>query len=530
MCILILFITILICYLFYRHARSKDLYWVKAQEKNINGYLLFIILFILPILLFWLSYNNIYGNTNFAYARGSDIKTFSIFLSGFSDDIHRPSIILSRLLLLLSLLIIPLESLMFQLFNYPFYIWKIKRKGCEINVKGLSDIEVCIQKALLISGLTIKPKIYYVHKDTTNTVENVNVCGIIGRGKSNINIVITDKLISLYNNNILSQGNIIAIILHEISHYIHNDFISPLWIKNVIRRYFIIFVVALFGSLLLTVNIYMSRERLLPTMILILLMLILSYLLLYLSTQLVRETEYLADARTSNVYNYKKELIEAIQKIHLFTYGQNLSFSILSFNNDGPLSRKCSTTSIIKMIRDFIYEKISWSVTGYSRIINIRENKTELINDKLLLSPYTIFSITFIVILFTFVFSTIILPKIIIYQYLTQVMSIYTAYSTSIVVLFLSLLPLQYCEWNRLKSMLQVRGKKLLYLNKYYWILILYFFCTSLMGIAIIESTGMILNIRESNLYTLYNIVLMIAILFWISRCVYKRKLFYNRL
>lgn len=298
-------------------------------------------------------------------------------------------------------LIIPLGISFYFLFGYKWFLHSHKYQEIfpwEAKSKALQDVKNIFLESLKVTNLEPSVKILLLGKSEED-LPGFSGCGVIGKGK-NVSLLLSQRLVDLFQEGMLTTDEIKAIFLHEISHIVHKDHFLPLWTKQFTQsRLFTLTYLSYVLAILCTLSTFIARDGMIAVRYVKWKSLGLSFatfsigLLLLRSivwqfiAQAMREREYLADARAGYIYMTPDIVTKAIEKVTFLFPVQGAFSSVFSFAGTGRTpSLNSEVTEISSKILHvflkvkqvlfrFLTGKVNWHPFSLRRIEALKKNE-----------------------------------------------------------------------------------------------------------------------------------------------------------
>lgn len=298
-------------------------------------------------------------------------------------------------------LIIPIGISFYLLFGYKWFQRSHRYQEIfprEVESKALQDIKNIFFECLKVTNVKLSVKILLLNKNAED-LAGFSGCGVIGKGK-NITVLLSQKLVNLFQEGRLNTNEIKAIFLHEISHIVHKDYFLPLWAKQFTQsRLFTFTYLSLILAILCTLSTFIVRDgmivvRYIKWKLLGLYfttfsvgLLLLRSLIWQFIAQAMREREYMADARAGYIYMTPDMVTKAIEKATFLLPLQKTFSSSLSFvGRNRPLGSNSEAAEISTktpriflkakhIVFRFLTGKVNWHPSSLRRIKALKQNE-----------------------------------------------------------------------------------------------------------------------------------------------------------
>lgn len=301
----------------------------------------------------------------------------------------------------LSGLIIPLGISFYFLFGYKWFLHWHKYQEIfprEVESKALQDVRNMFFECLKVTNLGSSVKIFLL-SERTNDLAGFSGCGVIGKGK-NITLLLSQKLVNLFQKGRLTADEIRAVFLHEISHIVHKDHFLPLWTKQFTQSRLFAFTYLIYIlAILCTLSTFIARDGMIAVRYVkweslglsfatfsIGLFLLRSIVWQFIA-QAMREREYLADARAGYIYMTPDIMTRAVEKATFLFAVQKTFSSFFSFVGGSmtPGSNSKTTEISSKILRillkvkqvlfRFLAGRVNWHPSSFNRVKALKRNE-----------------------------------------------------------------------------------------------------------------------------------------------------------
>lgn len=400
----LLCITLVFVYIF-NLLPLKEISPIKPLENTFTIIFVFVLLFLFPLCWFYAMINASKGITLFYQ---DFFRRFAGYLWG-GDFLRAVLFFLFYFFIHISGLIVPIGVLFWVLFGHPKFLSRLKNQNVIYNVskdKVFEELKSLFLEAMRKAGLNLIPNFVTLDLSSDNNLWFSN-CAIITRGRNKLFVLISKDFMNLYRNEEINRDEVKAIFLHEISHVVHRDHFFPLWAKQFTQSKLFFFtalsfLLAIFVSLLWVwkefhVNPFLPpsfdvKFKLLVRLIILPLVLIFLFrcVIWQIIAKVLREREYLADARAGFLYSNPKLLIRAIRKSSFILGDQDgLLFSQAMYVKEAAIK---VFAKVKKFIYQFVTGSIDWHPSASERIMAISQKMLTGQNTNVISSSSIIFS------------------------------------------------------------------------------------------------------------------------------------------
>lgn len=376
---------------------------INTVENSIRIYSVFTVLVVFPLLVLCCLY---FGKVNGIPFYASFPKLFS---STFAENkTVAIATLFAHIFIVFAGLSIPISTIFYFSSGYKKLLKYYNKKESIPDSQGehvaVTKLKTLFSNALKTASLNTEIKFLILDRSTDVSSPFFTECGVIGTGK-NVMLVLSREFIKLFETGKLSEQEIEAIFLHEISHVHTKDLFLPLWAKSIAASN--AFIISTLAGMLAFIAGFFVKDITPEHLVIFLVIFPVSIYLfrigiLQIIAHVMREREYLADAR-AGFYVSSDILVKAIKKAAIFFPRLNAiflrgeSFSEKSVMIKTPDNFKEFLTYSRWNLYCFFKGKTYWHPSAQDRVKAIEEKRNIAMQGNVgLLSPASVLGISFL--------------------------------------------------------------------------------------------------------------------------------------
>jgi hypothetical protein len=438
-------LIILALFLFFK---KKDYLSIALMENAFRVHLTFILLILLPFLFMFALYLGEVGRVPFYVSLVNLVRD--------AAGKQRLIMILTHVFLLVALLTVPLTTVFHLCFGYRRFLVFLNKRRVYVNDKTLARLDRILKRTVKVAGTNAEPVLRVVSNGVLSSIPGFTGCGILGKGDKNLVLLLSPDFVALCRRGLLSEEQIEAIFLHELSHVLHRDQSVPLWAKSFVPSRAFTIATACFSLSLLFGILYAGLSR--ANVVLLIFVVASVYLfravMIHVTAHAIRQREHLADVHVALFCNHGAELIEAIKKMYLYlspprglVHVSRFMGEFAAYGEEEHIEVAHNFREIVQGLkqrfRDFLFVNVYWYSRASSRIHAIRDAKNVMADVGYFLSPFSMVGLCFLAVscLLTVSASLTFLGVSVVVR---QEISLYLSYPVATVLIFLNCLPLGF--------------------------------------------------------------------------------------
>jgi hypothetical protein len=519
------FLVVLSLFVFFG---KKDYLSIALMENAFRVHLTYIFLIFLPLLFMFALYVGEIGRVPFYVNMVNLIRD--------AAGKQRLIMILTHVFLLVALLIVPLTTVFHLCFSYRrFLVFLDKQRVC-VNDKIIVQLDSILKRMVKVTGTSAEPVLYIVGNDVLSSIPGFTGCGILGKGDKNLILLLSPDFVTLCRKGLLSEQEIEAIFLHELSHVLHRDQSVLLWARSFVPSKVFTIATACFSLSLFfgVLHAGLSTVNVLLLMFIMVSMYLFRAIMIHVTAHTIRQREHLADIHVALFYNRSAELIEAIKKMYLYvlpTGGlvrvSRFMGEFAAYGEEEYIEIAHNFKEIVKGLkqrfRDFLFVNVYWHSKASSRIRAVRDLRNVMADVGYFLSPFSIVGLCFLAVACLLTISAS-LTFLGVAPAVQQEISLYLSYPVATVLIFLNCLPLGFASTEVFRRAFVPASWKQLpkhfMLGKFWWNMHVNNLFIFTAGIVSLTVNGVLINLQDGII--LFFVYTLLSVLFTVLTYIEK--------